>query len=171
MDGPQAGAHPSVQQSLGRCDHPHLERSVDPQPPELGGRARKLAAGHPPATATRSSPGRREDRRVRGYPTKAERWAKQRRHRLAAAGLTEQQWRQRWTAERLFLAANGEADKPRGNETIRWHPEQGWLELKLPTPLAHPANRRHGRYRLSWAVGFTYRGDEVAAQPGGGAVR
>ena len=36
-----------------------------------------------------------------------------------------------------------------GNETIRWHPDEGWLEIKLPAPLAHLANRPHGRYRLS----------------------
>jgi hypothetical protein len=93
------------------------------------------------------------------------------RQQLAAAGLTQQQWRQRWAAERLFLTADGEADKPWGNETIRWHPEQGWLEVKLPVPLAHLANRPHGRYRLTCPVAFAYRGGEVAAQAAGGAVR
>jgi hypothetical protein len=38
---------------------------------------------------------------------------------LAAAGLTEQQWRAEWEASRLFLTADGEKDKPWGNETIR----------------------------------------------------
>ena len=142
--------------------------------------------------------------RMRGYPTKAERWAKQRRlqtltarlaqvdarlatarvsvarggrqllrlrQHLAAASPTEQQWRQQWAAERLFLTADGEADKAWGNETIRWHPEEGWMELKLPAPLAHLANRPHGRYRLTCPVAFTYRGDEVAAQAASGAVR
>ena len=33
------------------------------------------------------------------------------------------------------------------------------------------ANRPHGRYRLSCPVGFSYRGDEVAAQAATGAVR
>jgi hypothetical protein len=93
------------------------------------------------------------------------------RQHLVAAGLTEQQWRQQWIAERLFLTADGEADKPWGNETIRWHPVEGSLEVKLPVPLAHLANRPHGRYRLSCPVAFTYRGDEVAAQAAGGAVR
>jgi len=93
------------------------------------------------------------------------------RHHLEAAELTESQWRQRWAAERLFLTADGEADKAWGNETIRWQPVQGWLELKLPTPLAHLANRPHGRYRLTCPVAFTYRGDEVAAQAAAGAVR
>ena len=90
---------------------------------------------------------------------------------LAAAGLTEGQWRDRWDASRLFLTADGEKDKPFGNETIRWHPDQGWLEIRLPAPLAHLANRPHGRYRLSCAVRFGYRGDEVAAQAASGAVR
>jgi hypothetical protein len=80
-------------------------------------------------------------------------------------------WRREWESARLFLTADGEKDKAWGNETIRWHPDQGWLEVKLPVPLAHLANRPHGRYRLSAPVGFSYRGDEVAAQAGSGAVR
>ena len=90
---------------------------------------------------------------------------------LAAAGLTEQQWRAQWESARLFLTADGEKDKAWGNETIRWHPGEGWLEIKLPAPLSHLANRPHGRYRLSCRVEFTYRGDEVAAQAASGAVR
>jgi hypothetical protein len=93
------------------------------------------------------------------------------RHCLTDAGLTEPQWRQRWTAERWFLTADGEADKPLGNQTIRVHPEQGSLELKLPAPLAHLANRPHGRYLLSCPVGFSYRADEWAARVAAGAVR
>jgi hypothetical protein len=93
------------------------------------------------------------------------------RHRLTDAGLTEGLWRQRWPAGRWFLTADGEADKPLGNETIRVHPELGWLELKLPAPLAHLANRPHGRYRLSCPVQFHHRADEWAAQVASGAVR
>jgi IS605 OrfB family transposase len=93
------------------------------------------------------------------------------RNNLAAAGLTEDQWRSQWESARLFLTADGEAAKAWGNETIRWHPEQGWLEIKLPAPLAHLANRPHGRYRLSCPVAFSYRGDQVAAQAASGAVR
>jgi hypothetical protein len=63
-----------------------------------------------------------------------------------------------------------EADKPLGNQTIKVHPEQGSLELKLPAPLAHLANRPHGRYLLSCPVGFSYRADEWAAQVAAGAV-
>ena len=90
---------------------------------------------------------------------------------LAAAGLTEERWRAEWASARLFLTADGEKDKAWGNETIRWHPGEGWLEVKLPAPLAHLANRPHGRYRLSCPVAFAYRGDEVAAQAASGAVR
>jgi hypothetical protein len=90
---------------------------------------------------------------------------------LAAAGLTEQQWRVEWESARLFLTADGEAGTPWGNQTIRWHPDGRWLELKLPAPLASLANGPHGRYRLSCPVMFSYRGDEVAAQAASGAIR
>ena len=90
---------------------------------------------------------------------------------LAAAGLTQGQWRRQWEAARLFLTADGEKDKAFGNETIRWHPGEGWLEIRLPGPLAQLANRPHGRYRLSCPAGFSYRGGEVAAQAATGAVR
>jgi hypothetical protein len=93
------------------------------------------------------------------------------RGQLAAAGLTQEQWRRQWEAARLFLTADGEKDKAFGNETIRWHPGEGWLEIRLPGPLARLANRPHGRYRLSAPVGFCYRGGEVAAQAATGAVR
>jgi hypothetical protein len=93
------------------------------------------------------------------------------RNSLAAAGLTEAGWRREWEAGRFFLTADGEKDKAWGNETIRWHPGEGWLEIKLPNPLAHLANRPHGRYRLSCPVGFTYRGGEVADQAASGSVR
>ena len=90
---------------------------------------------------------------------------------LPTAGLTEAEWRQQWDASRMFLTADGEANKPWGNETIRWNPDEGWLEIKLPAPLARLANRACGRYRLSCPVAFSYRGDEVAAQAATGAVR
>jgi hypothetical protein len=142
--------------------------------------------------------------RTRGYATRAERFAKQRRLQvlqtrlaavgqriaagrvpvvrggrrllraranLTAAGLTQEQWRARWDAARLFLTADGEKDKAWGNETIRFQPDEGWLEVKLPAPLGHLANRSHGRYRLTCPVAFPYRGDEVAAQAATGAVR
>ncbi len=90
---------------------------------------------------------------------------------LAAAGLTQERWRREWESARLFLTADGEKDKAWGNETIRWNPDAGWLEIKLPAPLARLANQPHGRYRLSCPVRFSYRGDEVAAQAATGAIR
>jgi hypothetical protein len=90
---------------------------------------------------------------------------------LADAGLSEAQWRGRWESERLFLTADGEKDKAWGNETLRWNPDEEWLEVKLPVPLAHLASQPHGRYRLSCPVRLPYRGDEVAAQAASGAVR
>lgn len=89
------------------------------------------------------------------------------------AGVGEAQWRDRWQAARLFLTADGEAGKPFGNETIRVHPDEGWLELRLPTPLAHLSNTpgRAPTYRLGCPVGFSYRRDEWAAQTASGAVR
>jgi hypothetical protein len=93
------------------------------------------------------------------------------RGRLGAAQMTEAEWRGQWESARLFLTTDGEKDKALGNETIRWHPGEGWLEIRLPAPLAHLANRPHGRYRLSCPVEFSYRRDEVAAQTATGAVR
>jgi IS605 OrfB family transposase len=93
------------------------------------------------------------------------------RNSLATAGLTEDQWRQQWDAAGIFLTADGESGKPWGNEAIRFNPEEGWLDIKLPAPLAHLANQSHGRYRLSSPVAFTYRGDDAAAQAATGAIR
>jgi len=84
--------------------------------------------------------------------------------------LTEEQWRARWQAARLFFTADGEAAKPFGNETIRVHPDELWLELKLPALLAHLANRPRGRYRLTCPVTFSYRTAEWAAQSTNGAI-
>lgn len=95
------------------------------------------------------------------------------RHHLDQAGLTEAEWRVRWQAERWFLTADGEADKAWGNETIRVHPDQGWLKLRLPSPLAHLSNTpgRAATYRLGCPVVFTHRRDEWVAQVASGAVR
>ncbi|TPQ17529.1 IS200/IS605 family element transposase accessory protein TnpB [Streptomyces sporangiiformans] len=81
------------------------------------------------------------------------------RHHLAAAGLSEQAWRKRWQAERMFLAADGESGKQFGNETIRVT-DTGRLSVKLPAPLAHLANASRGRYVLDAAVAFQHRGEE-----------
>jgi IS605 OrfB family transposase len=92
-------------------------------------------------------------------------------HHLDDAGLSEAQWQEHWRAERLFLTADGEKDQLWGNLTIRWHPDEHWVEIALPQPLVHLANRPHGRYRLACPVAFNYRGDEVASQAATGAVR
>ncbi|MFF4354643.1 IS200/IS605 family accessory protein TnpB-related protein [Streptomyces sp. NPDC001530] len=81
------------------------------------------------------------------------------RHHLAAAGLDERAWRQRWEAERMFLAADGESGKRFGNETIRIT-DTGHISLKLPAPLTHLANAPHGRYLLDATVMFQHRGQE-----------
>ncbi|MFJ8748917.1 IS200/IS605 family accessory protein TnpB-related protein [Streptomyces sp. NPDC102441] len=83
------------------------------------------------------------------------------RHHLAEAGLTKGQWRQRWEAERWFLAADGESGKRFGNETIRVTPT-GEVSIKLPAPLAYLANAPHGRYTLTGTVAFAHRGVEWA---------
>ncbi len=93
------------------------------------------------------------------------------RHNLQAAGRSVDEWSGEWEAARFFVTADGEADKAWGNETIRWHPSEHWAEIKLPAPLAALANRPHGRYRLGCPVSWPHRGDEVAAQATGGAVR
>ncbi|MEV6037005.1 IS200/IS605 family accessory protein TnpB-related protein [Nonomuraea sp. NPDC052116] len=81
------------------------------------------------------------------------------RHHLDAAGLTESEWRNRWQAERWFLAADGESGKRHGNQTIRITPD-GQVSIKLPVPLAHHANAPHGRYVLTCRVTFAHRGVE-----------
>ncbi|MDX3024996.1 transposase [Streptomyces acidiscabies] len=81
------------------------------------------------------------------------------RHNLAAAQLTEAEWRERWEAERWFLAADGESGKRYGNETIRVTPD-GEVSIKLPAPLAHLANAKNGRYVLASTIAFQHRGAE-----------
>lgn len=92
------------------------------------------------------------------------------RHFLDQTGTSASSWQERWRAERSFVTADGEADKRLGNETIRWDPEAGTLEIRLPTALAHLANAPRARYRIE-GVTFPHRGDEVAAQTVGGALR
>jgi hypothetical protein len=134
---------------------------------------------------------RRDRRRVRGYRSAAERFAKTRRlavlrgrlaaaedalaagypsmvvggkrlwrtrNRLDAAEMTEQQWRQRWDAARMFLTADGESGKPGGNETIRVD-EQGKLRVKVPAALVAQLGTH---LEIATPVGFTHRGAEWA---------
>ncbi|ROO84961.1 IS605 OrfB family transposase [Actinocorallia herbida] len=81
------------------------------------------------------------------------------RHQLEAAGVSEQEWRERWEAARWFLTADGETGKRHGNETLRITPD-GQVSIKLPAPLAEFANAPHGRYVLSARVSFAFRGEE-----------
>lgn len=81
------------------------------------------------------------------------------RHHLEAAGLSKQAWRERWRAERMFLAADGESGKHFGNQTIRVT-DTGQISIRLPSPLAHLANAPHGRYVLDATVRFRHRGQE-----------
>ena len=81
------------------------------------------------------------------------------RHHLDQAGLSEQAWRERWRAARMFLAADGESGKRLGNETIRIT-AAGQLSIKLPATLARLANAPHGRYVLDATVAFHHRREE-----------
>ncbi|MEV0305260.1 IS200/IS605 family accessory protein TnpB-related protein, partial [Streptomyces prasinus] len=83
------------------------------------------------------------------------------RHHLAAAQLTEPQWRARWEAARWFLRAEGESGKQYGNETIRISPD-GEVSIRLPAPLKQWANAPHGRYVLAGRIRFAHRGPEWA---------
>jgi hypothetical protein len=53
------------------------------------------------------------------------------RNHLDATDMTEQQWRHKWDAARMFLTADGESGKAGGNETIRVD-EAGRLAIKVP---------------------------------------
>jgi hypothetical protein len=87
--------------------------------------------------------------------------------------LTGVKWTASWHAKRWFLTADGDAAKQWGNETIRVHPDQLWLELRLPTPMAALSNTpgRACTYRLACPVAFHHRRDEWAAQAASGPVR
>ncbi len=74
------------------------------------------------------------------------------RQNLAAAEMTEQQWRGRWDAARMFLTADGESGKAGGNETIRVD-TGGRLRIKVPVDTAGlRATRRDGRVRAAIAT-------------------
>jgi IS605 OrfB family transposase len=89
------------------------------------------------------------------------------RQNLDAAGLTLTQWRHTWECARDRIQANGSWDEPFGNLTITVTPN-GQVSLRLPKPLEHLANAKHGRYVLSGAATFSYRADEWVARITGG---
>ena len=82
------------------------------------------------------------------------------RNHLDAAEMTEQQWRQRWAAARMFLTADGESGKPGGNETISVD-ERGQLRIKTPAAL-RPALGSH--VLIAGPVRFGHRGQQWAAR-------
>ncbi|MDP4502147.1 transposase [Nonomuraea turcica] len=103
-----------------------------------------------------------EDRIARGRPAivAGGRQLAKLRHNLTDAELTEQQWRQRWDARRMFLTADGETGAPFGNYTITVDPGDSTVTIVLPEPLRHLANAPRGRYRLAGTVRFHHRRDE-----------
>ncbi len=89
------------------------------------------------------------------------------RHSLNTAGLTEDEWRERWSCARWRIKANGSGDEPFGNLTITVTPA-GEVSLRLPKPLEHLANAKRGRYVLSSRAKFAYRAAEWQARITGG---
>jgi hypothetical protein len=89
------------------------------------------------------------------------------RHHLDAAGLTTDEWRQKWAAARYRIVANGSPDEPFGNLTITVTPA-GEVSVRLPKPLEHLANAARGRYVLSCPAVFSHRGDEWEQRISGG---
>jgi IS605 OrfB family transposase len=89
------------------------------------------------------------------------------RHNLDAANLTPSDWRDRWDCSRDRIEALGSGDEPFGNLTITVNPH-GQVSLRLPKPLEHLANAKHGRYVLSGTAVFSYRADEWRARITGG---
>jgi hypothetical protein len=84
------------------------------------------------------------------------------RNHLDAADMTEQQWRDRWDAGRLFLTADGESGKAGGNETIRAD-EAGRLRIKTPAALVAQLG---SHVVIAEPVRFTHRGNEWAGRIG-----
>jgi len=82
------------------------------------------------------------------------------RHHLAATDMTEEQWRGRWDAARMFLTADGESGKCGGNETIRVE-ESGRLRIKVPAALTAQFG---SHVAIAAPVRFTHRAQEWAAR-------
>jgi predicted transcriptional regulator len=83
------------------------------------------------------------------------------RHNLPATELTPPEWREKWDCARYRIEALGSGDEPFGNLTLNVNPD-GEVSLRLPKPLEHLANGRHGRYVLSGKAVFSYRARGVA---------
>ena len=107
----------------------------------------------------------RDNRRVH-VTEGGKRLAKTRRN-LAAANLTLPEWQEKWNCARNRIEAIGSGDEPFGNLTITVTSD-GEASLRLPNPLEHLANGKHGRYVLSGRAVFSYRADEWRARITGG---
>jgi hypothetical protein len=83
------------------------------------------------------------------------------RHHLDEAGITVDQWRDRWDAARWRITAKGSPDEPFGNLTITVTPA-GEISVRLPKPLEHFSNAPRGRYILAGRAVFANRGEEWA---------
>jgi hypothetical protein len=82
------------------------------------------------------------------------------RNHLAATGMSEQHWRERWDAARMFLTADGESGKAGGNETIRVD-QAGRLRLKVPADLVDDLG---SHIEISALVQFSHRAGEWRAR-------
>jgi IS605 OrfB family transposase len=89
------------------------------------------------------------------------------RQNLSAAGLTLSGWRDSWDCARSRIEAMGSRDEPFGNLSITVTPG-GEVSVRLPKPLEHLANAKHGRYVLSGTAVFSYRADDWQARITGG---
>jgi hypothetical protein len=67
------------------------------------------------------------------------------RHSVEAASLNGSGWRDSWDCARYRIQALGSGDDPFGNLTITVTPD-GEVSLRLPRPLEHLANAKHGRF-------------------------
>jgi hypothetical protein len=85
------------------------------------------------------------------------------RHSVEAASLNGSRWRDSWDCARYRIQALGSGDEPFGNLTITVSPD-GEVSLRLPRPLEHLANAKHGRFVLSGKAVFSYRREEWRAR-------
>lgn len=70
--------------------------------------------------------------------------------------MTEQQWRSRWGAARMFLTADGETGKPGGNETLRVD-HRGRLRIKIPAALSDTLG---SHLEIDTPVAFSHRSSQ-----------
>jgi hypothetical protein len=90
-----------------------------------------------------------------------------RRNNLDVAKLTPTGWREEWDCARDRIETLGSGDEPFGNLTLTVTPD-GEVSLRLPKPMEHLANARHGRYVLTGKAVFSYRTEEWRGRITGG---